>query len=111
MKKIELREDYIKSLPLTTNRITVDWSVDKFFNRYSIISYYTNDPKFKNLAYEQLGDVPSISVSGIFAAQDPGTVLPLFTGCVQLFRAERNGAALQHCRNAGGQTHLHRDHG
>ena len=70
MKKIELREDYIKSLPLTTNRITVDWSVDKFFNRYSIISYYTNDPKFKNLAYEQLGDVPSISVSGIFARWD-----------------------------------------
>ena len=50
-------------------------------------------------------------VSGIFAAQDSGTVLPFFTGCVQLFRAERNGAALQHCRNAGGQAHLHRDHG
>ena len=54
---------------------------------------------------------PVRSVSGIFAAQDSGTVLPFFTGCVQLFRAERNGAALQHCRNAGGQAHLHRDHG
>ena len=47
----------------------------------------------------------------LFAAQDPGTVLPFSSGRVQLFRAERNGAALQHCRVAGGQAHLHRDHG
>ena len=37
---------------------------------------------------------PVRSVSGIFAAQDHGTVLPFFTGCVQLFRAERNGCLL-----------------
>lgn len=65
MAKIILDDNYIKSLPITTNRIEVSWDKDKFFEKYSIVSYYSTDPERKNLAYEQLGDVPFISVTGI----------------------------------------------
>ena len=65
MAKIVLDDNYIKSLPITTNRIEVSWDKDKFFEKYSIVSYYSTDPERKNLAYEQLGDVPFISVTGI----------------------------------------------
>lgn len=65
MARIVLDDNYIKSLPITTNRIEVSWDKDKFFAKYSIVSYYSTDPEHKNLAYEQLGDVPFISVSGI----------------------------------------------
>lgn len=65
MAKIVLNDSYIKSLPITTNKIEVTWNKDKFFEKYSIISYYSTDPERKNLAYEQLGDVPFISVTGI----------------------------------------------
>ncbi len=37
--------------------------------------------------------------SGLLELKTPGGVLPLFAGCVQLRRAQRNGAALQHRRN------------
>ena len=65
MAKIVLDDNYRKSLPITTNRIEVSWDKDKFFEKYSIVSYYSTDPERKNLAYEQLGDVPFISVTGI----------------------------------------------
>ena len=65
MAKIVLDDNYIKSLPITTNRIEVSWDKDKFVEKYSIVSYYSTDPERKNLAYEQLGDVPFISVTGI----------------------------------------------
>ncbi|MCQ2960241.1 MAG: hypothetical protein MJ198_08660 [Bacteroidales bacterium] len=65
MARIVLDDNYIKSLPITTNRIEVSWDKDKFFAKYSIVSYYSTDPEHKNLAYEQFGDVPFISVSGI----------------------------------------------
>ena len=65
MGKIILDDNYIKSLPITTNRIEVSWDKDKFFAKYSIVSYYSTDPERKNLAYEQLGNVPFISVTGI----------------------------------------------
>lgn len=65
MAKIVLDDNYIKSLPITTNRIEVSWDKNKFFEKYSIVSYYSTDPERKNLAYEQLGDVPFISVTGI----------------------------------------------
>ena len=65
MAKIVLDDNYIKSLPITTNRIEVSWDKDKFFEKYSIVSYYSTDPERKNLAYEQLGYVPFISVTGI----------------------------------------------
>lgn len=65
MARIVLDDNYIKSLPITTNRIEVSWDKDKFFAKYSVVSYYSTDPERKNLAYEQLGDVPFISVTGI----------------------------------------------
>ena len=65
MARIILDDNYIKSLPITTNRIEVSWDKDKFFAKYSIVSYYSTAPERKNLAYEQLGDVPVISVTGI----------------------------------------------
>ena len=65
MARIILDDNYIKNLPITTNRIEVSWDKDKFFAKYSIVSYYSTAPERKNLAYEQLGDVPFISVTGI----------------------------------------------
>lgn len=65
MARIVLDDNYIKSLPITTNRIEVSWDKDKFFEKFSIISYYSTNPERKNLAYEQLGDVPFLSVTGI----------------------------------------------
>lgn len=65
MKRIILTDEYIKSLPITTNRIDVTWDRKSFFEKYSIVSYYSADSKYKNLAYEQLSDIPVISVTGI----------------------------------------------
>ncbi|MBO4530999.1 MAG: hypothetical protein J5767_10230 [Paludibacteraceae bacterium] len=64
MAKIVLDDNYIKSLPITTNRIEVSWDKEVFFSMYSIVSYYSTE-EHKNLAYEQLGDVPVLSVTGI----------------------------------------------
>ena len=58
-------ENYIKSLPLTTNKINVTLDKKAFFSRYSIVSYYGTGKELKNLAYEQLADVPCLSVTGI----------------------------------------------
>ena len=63
---IHIEEDYIKSLPVTTNRIAVSWNRDTFFEKYSIVSYYGQN-EYKNLAYEQLSDTPTISVTGIYS--------------------------------------------
>lgn len=57
----------IKNQPLTTNKIKVDINMEKFFSMYSIVSYYSLDKEFKNLAYEQLADVQCLSVTGIRA--------------------------------------------
>lgn len=65
MAKIVLDDNYIKSLPLTTNRISVSWDKKAFFAKYSIVSYFSTDINHKNLAYEQLGEVPFLSVTGI----------------------------------------------
>lgn len=40
MNKIIIDENYIKSLPLTTNRIEVAWNENVFFSKYAIVSYY-----------------------------------------------------------------------
>lgn len=61
-----LNTDYIKSLPITTNRIKLEIDKEKFFAKYSIVSYYSFDKILKkNLAYEQLSDCPFLSVCGI----------------------------------------------
>lgn len=67
MTKIILDENYIKSLPLTTNRIDVSWNKEAFFSKYAIVSYYCTGTEHKNLAYEQLSDTPYLSVAGIRA--------------------------------------------
>ena len=64
---MKLDEEYIKRLPLTTNKINVTLDKKAFFSRYSIVSYYGTDKELKNLAYEQLADVPCLSVTGIRA--------------------------------------------
>ena len=46
--KLDLEK--IKSWPLTTNRITVVYDKESFFSSYSIISYYSLDKEYKNLA-------------------------------------------------------------
>lgn len=63
--KLDFEE--IKSWPLTTNKIEVVFDKEKFFLEYSIVSYYSFDKEYKNLAYEQLADIPFISVCGIRA--------------------------------------------
>lgn len=67
MNKIIIDENYIKSLPLTTNRIEVAWNENVFFSKYAIVSYYSTSAEHKNLAYEQLSDSPCLSVAGIKA--------------------------------------------
>lgn len=57
----------IKGWPLTTNKIKVIYDKEKLFSEYSIVSYYSLDKEYKNLAYEQLCDTPFISVCGIRA--------------------------------------------
>ena len=57
----------IKKWPLTTNKIKVAVDEKKFFSEYSIVSYYSEDKEYKNLAYEQLSDLSFLSVSGIRA--------------------------------------------
>lgn len=66
-KRIILDPEYIKSLPLTTNRIEVTWNKEVFFEKYAIVSYFCKGNDHKNLAYEQLADLPFLSVTGIRA--------------------------------------------
>ena len=64
---MKLNLDEIKAWPLTTNKIEVDYDRKKLFSKYAIVSYYSLDKEYKNLAYEQLADVPFISVCGLRA--------------------------------------------
>lgn len=57
---MKLDKEYIKRLPLTTNKINVTLDKNAFFSRYSIVSYYGTNKELKNLAYEQLADVPCL---------------------------------------------------
>ena len=57
----------IQRWPLTTNKIEVTYDRELFFSEYSIVSYFSLDKEYKNLAYEQLADIPFISVCGIKA--------------------------------------------
>lgn len=64
---MKLSIEDIKTWPLTTNKIEVTYDKEKFFSEYAIVSYYSFDKEYKNLAYEQLSDVPFVSVCGIRA--------------------------------------------
>ncbi len=66
---IKIDDEYIKSLPLVTNRIKVTWNKENFFSKYSIVSYYSKNKEY-NLPYEQLADLPCLSVTGIWARWD-----------------------------------------
>lgn len=55
----------IKKWPLTTNKIKVAVDEKRLFSEYSIVSYYSEDKEYKNLAYEQLSDLSFLSVCGI----------------------------------------------
>lgn len=61
--KIDPQE--ILDMPLTTNRIRVLVNLELFFSKYAIVSYYSQDKLYKNLAYEQLSDISFLSVCGI----------------------------------------------
>ena len=63
--KLNLEE--IKGWPLTTNRLSVVFDKEKFFSDYSIVSYYSLEREYKNLAYEQLSNTPFVSVCGLKA--------------------------------------------
>lgn len=60
-------EKFIKSLPLTTNKINVTFDKEKFFSKYAVVSYDGTNKNKKNLAYEHLADCPFLSVTGIWA--------------------------------------------
>ena len=63
--KIDRQE--ILKLPLTTSRIKVSVDRDRFFDKYTIISYYGQAKDNKDLPYEQLADNPFLSVTGLWA--------------------------------------------
>jgi len=60
----------IKEWPITTNKIKVVVDEKAFFSEYAIVSYYSTDKEYKNLAYEQLSDLTFLSVAGIRARWD-----------------------------------------
>ena len=64
---MKINLDDIKGWPLTTNKISIEYDKENFFSSYSVVSYYSFDKEYKNLAYEQLADVPFFSVCGIRA--------------------------------------------
>ena len=67
MKSIS-NEEYAQKrmeLPLMTNTLDVDVNMDAFFEKYAIVSYYTENKDKKNIAYEQLSECDFISVTGI----------------------------------------------
>jgi hypothetical protein len=80
---MKLDQKYIKSLPLTTNKINVTLKREPFFSRYSIVSYYGTDKEHRNLAYEHLAELPCLSVTGIRARwseiQKPTTLFFVLT--------------------------------
>ena len=71
-----ITREEILNLPVTTNRINVEWNHENFFNKYSIVSYRMTNGK-KNLSYEQLSNVSSLSVTGIWAKYEEK--LPSYT--------------------------------
>lgn len=71
-----ITREEILNLPVTTNRINIEWNRYDFFNKYSIVSYRMTNGK-KNLSYEQLANVASLSVTGIWAKYEEN--LPSYT--------------------------------
>ena len=67
MKSIS-NEEYMQKrmvLPLRTNTLDVNINMDAFFEKYAIVSYYTENEDKKNIAYEQFSECDFLSVTGI----------------------------------------------
>lgn len=67
MKSIS-NEEYTQKrmeLPLVTNTLDVNINMDAFFEKYAIVSYYTENKNKKNIAYEHLSECDFMSVTGI----------------------------------------------
>ena len=60
----------IEKRPLTTNKLDVVWDKEAFFEKYSVISYYSRSTR--NIAYEQIASAPKVSVAGFFARWSNG---------------------------------------
>ena len=60
MNKIIIDENYIKSLPLTTNRIEVAWNENVFFSKYAIVSYYSTSAYSGGYPFSISGDIRSL---------------------------------------------------
>ena len=75
MKEHISREE-ILSLPVTTNRLGIEWDRRAFFATYGIVSYTmqrgAGADDMKNLSYEQLSDAPSLSSCGVYAKYEEG---------------------------------------
>lgn len=56
---------------ITTNRLCVDFCREAFFERYSLVCYYSDGEK-KNLSYQQLSELPVISATGLWAYWEGG---------------------------------------
>jgi len=59
-------EQDILKLTVTTNKIHLSFNRQSFFSKYAIVSYYSTEPSY-NIAYEELADVPFLSVVGLWA--------------------------------------------
>lgn len=75
---MKIDKNHIQELPIITNKIDIVVDREIFFANYVIISYYSHSKDFKNLAYEQLADVPFLSVAGIRANWDGFNSLKFF---------------------------------
>lgn len=75
MKEHISREE-ILSLPVTTNRLSIEWDRKAFFAAYGIVSCSmerkAGSDDVKNLSYEQLSDAPSLSACGVYAKYGEG---------------------------------------
>lgn len=60
-----MSNEEIAKLGILTNSVSIKVNEKKFFQKYRIISYYTNNAD-KNLSYEKLGKQRYISVAGIW---------------------------------------------
>ena len=56
-------EQYIKSLPLTTNKIEVAIDKEAFFSKFAIVSYYGTTKESKNLALIPVTDKHGLSAN------------------------------------------------
>ena len=57
----------ILQYPITTNRVVVRVDLTGFLDKYSVVSYYDKNKVHKNRPYEQLANIPVLSVAGVKA--------------------------------------------